>query len=38
VTRMYAWLLILAVLGFALNSLFVRLERRAIHWALPSAT
>ena len=35
VTRMYAWILILAVLGFALNSLFLRLERRAIHWALP---
>jgi ABC-type nitrate/sulfonate/bicarbonate transport system permease component len=30
---MYAWIVILAVLGFALNALFVRMERRLIHWS-----
>ena len=34
VLSMYAWLLILAVLGYGLNELFVCLERRAIHWAV----
>lgn len=34
VARMYAWIMVLAVLGLLLNHLFVRLERRAIHWAL----
>jgi ABC-type nitrate/sulfonate/bicarbonate transport system permease component len=33
---MYAWITILAVLGFGLNEVFVRLERRAIHWSLVS--
>lgn len=32
VADMYAWISILAVLGFSLNHLFVRIERRAIHW------
>jgi ABC-type nitrate/sulfonate/bicarbonate transport system permease component len=30
---MYAWVVILAVLGYALNEVFVRIERRAIHWS-----
>ncbi|QJW83825.1 hypothetical protein HK414_06865 [Ramlibacter terrae] len=30
---MYAWIVILAVLGYALNALFVRVERRLIHWS-----
>ena len=34
VLNMYAWLLILAVLGYGLNELFVRLERQAVHWAV----
>ena len=29
----YAWVVILAVLGYALNEVFVRVERRAIHWS-----
>ena len=33
VHNMYAWLVILAVLGYALNALFVKLEHRATHWA-----
>lgn len=33
VVDMYAWVVILAVLGYALNEVFVRIERRAIHWA-----
>jgi ABC-type nitrate/sulfonate/bicarbonate transport system permease component len=33
VQNMYAWLVILAVLGYALNALFVKLEHRATHWA-----
>jgi len=32
VADMYAWLVILAVLGYALNALFVRLERQVTHW------
>lgn len=32
VRDMYAWLVILAVLGLALNWLFVLAERRALHW------
>jgi ABC-type nitrate/sulfonate/bicarbonate transport system permease component len=34
VRDMYAWIVILAVLGYALNAVFVVLERRVIHWAL----
>lgn len=30
---MYAWIVILAVLGYGLNALFVRIERRLIHWS-----
>ena len=30
---MYAWIVILAVLGYLLNSLFLHLEHRAIHWS-----
>ncbi|MFO1327779.1 MAG: ABC transporter permease [Rubrivivax sp.] len=30
---MYAWSVILAVLGLALNEVFVRVERRLIHWS-----
>ena len=33
VQDMYAWLAILAVLGYALNALFLALEHRLIHWA-----
>lgn len=33
VVDMYAWVVILAVLGYALNEVFVRIERRAIHWS-----
>src|SRR2546428_35221 len=33
VQNMYAWLVILAVLGYALNALFVKLEHRATRWA-----
>jgi len=32
IRQMYAWLIILAVLGLALNSLFLLAERRALHW------
>lgn len=32
IRQMYAWLIILAVLGLALNSLFLFAERRALHW------
>ena len=38
VADMYAWIVILAVLGFGLNEVFVRIERRAIHWSLVSRT
>jgi ABC-type nitrate/sulfonate/bicarbonate transport system permease component len=34
VQHMYAWIVILAVLGYALNFLFLKLEQRVIHWAL----
>jgi ABC-type nitrate/sulfonate/bicarbonate transport system permease component len=33
VQNMYAWIVILAVLGYALNALFLKLELRATHWA-----
>lgn len=33
IVDMYAWVVILAVLGYALNEVFVRVERRAIHWS-----
>lgn len=32
VVDMYAWLVILALFGYALNSLFVVIERRFLHW------
>lgn len=34
VRDMYAWIVILAVLGYALNAVFVAVEKRVIHWAL----
>jgi ABC-type nitrate/sulfonate/bicarbonate transport system permease component len=34
VQNMYAWLVILAVLGFVLNLVFVRVERSVTHWAV----
>jgi ABC-type nitrate/sulfonate/bicarbonate transport system permease component len=36
VLDMYAWLVILAVIGFALNAGFVKIERRVAHWATES--
>lgn len=33
IPEMYAWIVILAVLGYALNEVFVQLERRALHWS-----
>lgn len=33
VQHMYAWLVILAVLGYALNALFLKIEQRATYWA-----
>lgn len=33
IVDMYAWVVILSVLGYALNEVFVRVERRAIHWS-----
>lgn len=33
IVDMYAWVVILAVLGYALNEVFVAIERRAIHWS-----
>lgn len=36
VPEMYAWVVILAVLGWGLNAVFVRLERRVTHWSLAS--
>jgi ABC-type nitrate/sulfonate/bicarbonate transport system permease component len=30
---MYAWIVILAVLGYLLNEAFVRIERRSLHWS-----
>jgi ABC-type nitrate/sulfonate/bicarbonate transport system permease component len=32
VVDMYAWLVILAVYGYALNALFLVIERRIVHW------
>jgi len=29
---MYAWLVVLAVVGMMLNALFVAIERHAVHW------
>lgn len=37
VLDMYAWLVILAVMGFLLNAGFVRIERRATHWSAARA-
>ncbi len=34
VRDMYAWIVILAVLGYALNAVFLVIEKRVIHWAL----
>ena len=34
VEQMYAWIVILAVLGYSLNAVFLKLERRVIAWAL----
>lgn len=34
VKDMYAWIVILAVIGYALNAIFLKLEQRIIHWAL----
>ena len=34
VRDMYAWIVILALLGYALNAVFLKLEQRVIHWAL----
>jgi hypothetical protein len=34
VAKMYAWILILAVLGFVLNYLFLKFERKTIPWDL----
>lgn len=34
VQKMYAWLVILAVLGYALNAVFLKIEHRVIHWAI----
>lgn len=33
IADMYAWIVILAAIGFCLNLLFLRVERRAIHWS-----
>ena len=33
VQNMYAWIVILALLGYALNALFLKLEHGATHWA-----
>jgi ABC-type nitrate/sulfonate/bicarbonate transport system permease component len=33
VLNMYAWLVILAVLGYGLNAAFLKLEHRVTHWA-----
>lgn len=35
IADMYAWIVILAVLGYVLNEVFIRVERRATHWAGP---
>jgi len=36
IRQMYAWVVILAVLGLCLNALFLAVERRALHWQQPS--
>jgi ABC-type nitrate/sulfonate/bicarbonate transport system permease component len=33
VQHMYAWIVILAVVGYALNAAFLKAEQRIIHWA-----
>ncbi|MGH8764762.1 MAG: ABC transporter permease [Burkholderiales bacterium] len=33
VQHMYAWIVILAVLGYLLNAVFLKTEQRIIHWA-----
>jgi ABC-type nitrate/sulfonate/bicarbonate transport system permease component len=38
VRQMYAWIVILAMVGLALNSLFVALERALLHWQHAEAT
>jgi ABC-type nitrate/sulfonate/bicarbonate transport system permease component len=35
IRQMYAWVVILAVLGLALNALFLAAERHALHWQQP---
>jgi NitT/TauT family transport system permease protein len=32
IVDMYAWLVLLALLGYALNAVFVALERRFVVW------
>lgn len=32
VVDMYAWIIILAVYGYALNGIFLAIERRVVHW------
>jgi len=34
---MYAWIVILAVIGYGLNALFIRLERRLIGWSFATS-
>jgi ABC-type nitrate/sulfonate/bicarbonate transport system permease component len=34
VKDMYAWIVILAILGYGLNAVFLAIEQRVIHWAL----
>ncbi|HEV8022663.1 MAG TPA: ABC transporter permease [Candidatus Lustribacter sp.] len=36
VRQTYGWLVIIAVIGFTLNALFVRVERRLTFWSVPS--
>jgi ABC-type nitrate/sulfonate/bicarbonate transport system permease component len=38
VRQMYAWIVILAVVGLVLNSLFLALERSLLHWQHAQAT
>lgn len=33
VLDMYAWLVVLAIVGYLLNAIFIFLERRGLHWA-----
>ena len=37
IPQMYAWLVILACLGYGLNLLFLSIEARVLHWATSSA-